>query len=89
MGATELVMLLLALSLAATAALAWQGFRTGQDGYQIAAMAVGSVAVGLGILLFATSDLMANFDLPAPVTVVLLVVAVVVVIWGWRRSRWL
>ena len=89
MSAQALVWLLFALSVAATAGLAVQAYRTRHDGYQLAAMVAGSVAAGFGILLFATSDLMADFSLPTPVTVVLFIVAIVVVIWGSKRSRWL
>ena len=89
MSARDLVWLLFALSVAVTAGLAFQAHRMRHDGYQLAAMVAGSVAAGFGILLFVTSDLMANFSLPTPVTVVLFIVAIVVVIWGCRRSRWL
>jgi hypothetical protein len=50
-------------------------------------MVAGSVAAGFGILLFATSDLMDDFSLPTPVTVVLFIIAIGVAIWGSRRSR--
>ena len=89
MSAGDLVWLLFALSVAAAAGLAFQAYRTRHDGYQLAAMVAGSVAAGFGILLFATSDLMADFSLPTPVTVVLFIIAIGVAIWGSRRSRWL
>ncbi len=89
MSARDVVWLLFALSVAVTAGLAFQAYRMRHDGYQLAAMVAGSVAAGFGILLFATSDLMANFSLPTPVTVVVFIIAIVVVIWGSRRSRWL
>ena len=89
MSAPDLVWLLFALSVAVTAGLAFQAYRMQHDGYQLAAMVAGSAAAGFGILLFATSDLMANFSLPTPVTVILVVVTIGVAIWGSRRSRWL
>ena len=89
MSAREVVWLLFALSVAATAGLAFQAYRMRHDGYRLAAMVAGAVAGGFGILLFASSDLMADFSLPAPVTAVLLIIAVVVAIWGSRNSRWL
>jgi hypothetical protein len=88
-SARDLVWLLFALSVAATAGLAFQAYRARHDGYQLAAMVAGSVAAGFGILLFATSELMADFSLPTPVTVILFIIAIVVIIWGSRRSRWL
>ena len=87
MSARDLVWLLFALSVAATVGLAFQAYRMRHDGYQLAAMVAGSVAAGFGILLFATSDLMADFSLPTPVTVVLFIIAIGVAIWGSRRSR--